>query len=131
VQHVRDAMSTTVLTVGPEHTLRQVAERMAERNVGSAVVLDPEASGPGIITERDVLRAVAAGEDPATTLVDRHHVDEVTVASPDTTIVDAAHVMLRGGFRHLVVIDDRHEIAGVLSMRDVVRVWAQEHGPSL
>ncbi len=123
---VRDAMSSSVVTVGPEHTLRHVAQVMAERNVGSAVVLDPDSMAPGIITERDVLRAVAAGEDPETTRVDEHHVDEVTVASPDSTIEDAAATMLRGGFRHLIVVDNEHQIAGVLSMRDVVRVWTQE-----
>src|SRR6266496_2312359 len=51
--HVRDGMSTVVLTVGPGHTLRQAATLMAERKVGAAVVVDPEAAGPGIITERD------------------------------------------------------------------------------
>src|SRR3954452_190402 len=64
--HVRDGMSTMVLTVGPGHTLRQAACHMAERGVGAAVVVDPEAAGPGIITERDLLEAIGAGQDPDT-----------------------------------------------------------------
>ena len=62
--HVREGMSTLVLTVGPGHTLRQAAAQMAERNVGAAVVLDPDAMGPGIITERDILLSLGRGEDP-------------------------------------------------------------------
>src|SRR5204862_6593024 len=63
---VRDGMSRLVLTVGPGHTLRDAARLMRERGIGSAVVLDPEQPGPGILTERDVLTSVGAGEDPDT-----------------------------------------------------------------
>src|SRR4051812_43780879 len=62
--HVRDGMSSMVLTVGPGHTLRHVAKLMSDRRVGAAVVLDPDGSGPAIITERDVLEAVGTGQDP-------------------------------------------------------------------
>ena len=61
---VSEGMSEVVLTVGPGHTLREAAEAMWGRRVGAAVVLDPEAPGPGVITERDILRSIAAGEDP-------------------------------------------------------------------
>ena len=60
---VRDAMSKMVLTIGPGHTLRQAAEQMAKRNVGAAVVLDPDGAGHGILTERDILHSVAQGQD--------------------------------------------------------------------
>ena len=56
--HVRDGMSTMVLTVGPGHTLRQAANAMAQRGVGAAVVLDPEMPGLGILTERDILHSI-------------------------------------------------------------------------
>lgn len=127
---VRDGMTPAVLTVGPGHTLAQVAQRMAERNVGSAIVLDPDGAGPGILTERDILRAVADGVDTSRTLVDAHHDDEITIAHPDWDLHRAAATMLRGGFRHLVVCEN-DEVVGVLSMRDVVRLWATERGPSL
>ena len=61
---VRDGMSSVVLTVGPGHTLHEAARLMAERNVGAAIVVDPDSPGPGILTERDILRSVAAGENP-------------------------------------------------------------------
>ena len=62
--HVRDGMTTLVLTVGPGHTLREAARLMAQRGVGAAVVLDPDAPGPVILTERDILVSIGAGEDP-------------------------------------------------------------------
>ena len=61
---VRDGMSTLVLTIGPAHTLREAARLMSSRRVGAAVVIDPEHSGVGILTERDILDSLAAGQDP-------------------------------------------------------------------
>lgn len=127
--HVRDAMATTLLTVGPGHTLRQAAERMTERNVGSAIVLDPDGEGPGIITERDVLRAIGAGEDPDTTEVAGHAANNLTVAAPTMTLDEAAKTMVRGGFRHLIVVDGS-EVVGIVSMRDVVRTWVGREASS-
>ena len=119
--HVRDAMSTTVLTIGPAHTLRQAARLMAERKVGAAVVLDPEADGPGILTERDVLEAVAQAQDPDTEVCGDHLTPDAVTATPDWDLGRAAQAMLTGGFRHLVVCDGP-EVVGVLSVRDIVRV---------
>ncbi len=77
---VRDGMSEVVLTVGPGHTLREAAALMADRRVGAAVVLDPDAPGPGVITERDLLRSVGAGQDPDTELVSEHLTSQLTFA---------------------------------------------------
>jgi CBS domain-containing protein len=115
-------MSELVLTVGPGHTLRDVASQMSERQVGAAVVNDPDAPGPGIITERDILHAVARGQDPDTELVGAHQTSKLVLAAPDWSLEQAATEMVRGRFRHLVVIDNG-EIAGVLSVRDIVRCW--------
>ncbi len=120
---VRDAMSEVVLTVGPGHTLRAAARLMAERSVGAAVVLDPEMPGAGILTERDVLRSVAAGEDPDAERVADHLTQEVVFAAPDWSLEEAADAMVRGGFRHLVVCAGG-EITGIVSVRDIVRQWA-------
>jgi len=122
---VRDGMSDTVLTIGPRHTLRDAAEAMCRRNVGAAVVLDPEAQGPGVITERDILRAVGSGEDPERELVADHLTPNLTFASPDWSLEQAAAAMVRGRFRHLVVVDGG-ELAGILSMRDIVRCWTED-----
>ena len=123
---VRDAMSKAVLTVGPEHTLRQAAQLMTARRVGSAIVVDPEGAGIGIITERDVLYAIGAGLDPDVERTAAHVTMDVVYAGPDWTIADAAAAMVRGGFRHLVVLDG-DEVLGVISVRDVLRVWSEQH----
>jgi CBS domain-containing protein len=120
---VRDAMSTTILTVGPDHTLREAARRMAGRGVGAAVVHDPDGQGTGILTERDVLRAVGAGLDPDRERVGGHLTAELVYATPDWTLAQAAEAMSRGGFRHLVVLDGP-EVAGIVSVRDLMKAWS-------
>ena len=126
---VRDGMSDTVLTVGPGHSLRDASRQMADRNVGAAIVLDPEEPAPGIITERDVLLSVGAGEDPDSERVSDHLSANLTFAAPDWSLERAAEAMVRGGFRHLVVVAEG-EIIGVLSMRDIVRCWVTEGATS-
>ncbi len=119
---VRDGMSSVILTLGPAHTLREAAARMDERGVGAAVVVDPDAPGLGILTERDVLRAVGRGEDTDVELVADHLTSDVVFAEPGWSLEQAAEAMVRGGFRHLIVTDDG-AMVGVLSVRDIVRVW--------
>ncbi|MFF0470464.1 cyclic nucleotide-binding/CBS domain-containing protein [Micromonospora zamorensis] len=122
---VRDAMSSQVLVVGPEHTLRQAARMMSARGVGSAVVIDPDSEGVGIMTERDVLKAIGAGLDCDVERTGAHLTWDVVYAGPEWTVAEAAAAMARGGFRHLVVLDGR-EVAGVISVRDIMRVWAED-----
>ena len=122
---VSDAMSTQVLTIGPTHTLREAAARMSARKVGAAVVLDGDQDQPGILTERDILDAIAAGHDVDEEKVHDHLTSDIVVAAPDWPLGKAASTMVSGGFRHLVV-SDGHEVVGVLSVRDIVRVSAVE-----
>jgi CBS domain-containing protein len=122
---VRDGMSDVVLTIGPGHTLRAAARLMAERKVGAAVVIDPEGAGPGILTERDILESVAKGQDPDTECASDHLTADTVVAAPSWSLEEAAVAMIRGGFRHLVVVDGG-DIAGVVSMRDIVRCWTED-----
>jgi CBS domain-containing protein len=98
---------------------------MADRGVGAAVVLDPDAMGPGIITERDVLISIAKGQDPDEERVADHLTAELVFAAPDWSLEQAAVAMVRGGFRHLIVIDGG-ETAGILSVRDIVRCWTDD-----
>jgi CBS domain-containing protein len=121
---VREGMTEAVVSVGPEHTLREAARQMARRGVGAAIVVDPEQPGPGIITERDVLWALGQGQDPDEQLVGDHLSSKLTFASPDWSLEQAAESMIRGNFRHLIVVDGG-ETVGVLSMRDIVRCWTQ------
>jgi len=119
---VREGMTATVLTVGPGHTLRAVARLMSDRGVGAAVVIDPEGHGPGIITARDILQSLARGQDPDVEPVADHLTRDVVFAAPDWSLEEAAVAMVNGGFRHLIVLE-RGETAGILSVRDVVRCW--------
>jgi CBS domain-containing protein len=119
---VSEGMSTVVLTVGPQHTLRDAARAMAERKVGAAIVLDPDQPGLGIVTERDILDSIGAGQSPDTEVVADHLSSNLTFAEPSWSLERAAEAMVRGGFRHLVVMDGG-DTAGVLSMRDIVRCW--------
>ena len=122
--NVRDGMTKLVLTIGPAHTLREAARLMSKRQVGAAVIIDPEHASVGILTERDVLDSIAAGQDPDRETVADHRTPDIVVASPDWTLEQAAGAMVRGGFRHLVVVQGQ-DVAGLLSMRDIVRCWAE------
>ena len=120
---VRDVMTPAVLSVGPAHTLRQVAALMASRQVGAAVVLDPDADGPGILTERDVLEAVAGGQDLDREAAADHLTPDAVSGEPEWDLDKAAAAMVAGGFRHLVICEGP-QVVGVLSVRDIVRVWS-------
>jgi CBS domain-containing protein len=126
---VRNGMSSVVLTVGPHHTLREAARAMSEREVGAAIVVDPDSPGPGIFTERDLLDSLGRGQDPDTERVNDHLSSGLTFAAPDWSLEHAAEEMVRGGFRHLIVVDGG-ELAGIVSMRDIVRCWVTEGATS-
>lgn len=126
---VRDAMSTVALTIGPAHTLRQAAALMSARRVGAALVLDPDAGGIGILTERDILNSVALGQDPDTERTHAHTTNDVVFAAPAWTLEEAASAMAHGGFRHLVVLEGE-EAVGIVSVRDIIRCWAPLRQPA-
>jgi signal-transduction protein with cAMP-binding, CBS, and nucleotidyltransferase domain len=126
---VRDGMSEVVLTVGPSHTLREAAEMMVEKGTGAALVSDVETPVSRIVTERDVLHSVGRGEDPDVEVVGDHMSDCVITAAPDWSLERAAAEMSRRGIRHLVVVEDA-DLVGVLSIRDIVRVWTSEGATS-
>ena len=126
---VEDGMSALVLTIGPAHTLREAARMMAARQVGAAVVVNPDHAGVGILTERDILKSVGAGESPDTEVAGDHCTQDVVFAARDWTMQGAATAMIRGGFRHLVVVEG-HEVVGLLSMRDIVRCWSAAQVPA-
>jgi len=122
---VHEGMSPTVLSVGPGHTLRAAASLMSERHVGAAVVNDPDGHGPGILTERDILLSVGAGQDPDVELVGGHLTRDVVFASPEWSLEEAASAMVRGSFRHLIVVEGGATV-GILSVRDIVRCWTDD-----
>jgi CBS domain-containing protein len=126
---VADGMSERVLTIGPAHTLREAARMMAARKVGAAVVVNPDHDGVGILTERDILNSVAAGESPDTEMAAAHCTQDLVFAAREWTLEEAAVAMVHGGFRHLVVVDGQG-VVGLLSMRDIVRAWTAVQLPA-
>ncbi len=126
---VREGMSKLVLTVGPGHTLREAARLMTEKSVGAAVVIDEDYPGPRIISERDILNSLGRGEDPDREKVGDHMSDTLICAAPDWSLERAAMEMSKRHVRHLVVVESA-ELVGVLSMRDIVRVWTSEGATS-
>lgn len=112
-----------LLLVEPAHSLAAAARRMQGRNVGAALV---EASdGTGIITERDVLRAVSEGVDLSATTVGDYMTSAPVVAAANCNIMEAARMMSRGGFRHLIVTEEGAAV-GMLSMRDLLAALVEE-----
>jgi signal-transduction protein with cAMP-binding, CBS, and nucleotidyltransferase domain len=126
---VRDGMSEVVLTVGPAHTLREAAERMTENGIGAALVVDDETPVPSIVTERDILTSLGKGENPDGERVCDHMSEGVVAAEPDWSLERAASEMSKRGIRHLVVFEGG-DVAGILSIRDIVRVWTSDGATS-
>ena len=126
---VRDGMSEVVLSVGPSHTIREAAGMMVEKKTGAALVIDDESPAARIITERDVLLSIGRGENPDTEKVGDHMSESVIAAAPDWSLERAAAEMSRRSIRHLVVYYGA-DLVGVLSMRDIVRVWTSEGATS-
>jgi CBS domain-containing protein len=123
---VANHMTRDLLTLAADAKLGDAAKRMAERGVGAVVVLDGERLA-GILTERDILKAVATGFEPDSQISDWMTRHPETIESDDTTD-HAAALMIHGGFRHLPVVD-AGEIKGILSIRDLMRVALEDRSP--
>jgi signal-transduction protein with cAMP-binding, CBS, and nucleotidyltransferase domain len=126
---VREGMSRVVLTVGPSHTLREAARKMVEKGVGAAIVIDELQPGPRMISERDILQSLGRDQDPDSERVGDHMSDTVIAAAPEWSLERAALEMSRRHIRHLVVVE-HGELIGVVSMRDIMRVWASDGATS-
>jgi CBS domain-containing protein len=122
----RDHMSRDLLSVSPGDSLSEVAQRMVDRDVGAVLVMDGSDLS-GILTERDVLRAVAAGIEDNTVVSDWMTRDPETMA-PDDTTQHAAVLMIHGGFRHLPLMEG-NDVVGMLSIRDLMRVVLDNAAP--
>ena len=119
---VRDAMTENVFTITPGLSLREAVVFMTDHNVGAAVIVDPEEPGPGIVTERDLVRSLGAGEDPDSETIGNHLTSRATFADSEWSLEEAADTMAKGGFRHLLVVHEG-ELVGIISMRDIIEVW--------
>ena len=122
----RNHMSRDLLTVGAGDALKEVAQRMVDRDVGAVLVMEGK-DLVGILTERDVLRAVAAGVQDETVVSD-HMTRDPDTMSPDDTTQHAAVLMIHGGFRHMPLVEG-DEVVGMLSIRDLMRVVLDNAAP--
>ena len=123
---VREHMSRGLLSVAPDETITQVAQRMVERNLGAVLVVDGDRL-VGIMTERDLMRAVARGVHADAMVAEYMSRDPETIEPGDTT-EHAAVLMIHGGFRHLPVVEGA-DVVGILSIRDLVRVTLEDAAP--
>ena len=114
---LRDLMSTRVALTSPDTSVAEAAVSMVKANIGSAVVMQGRFLA-GIITERDVLRSAASGEDLRVARVSDWMTPDPQSVSPDTSVEEAADIMLKHGFRHLPVVEGR-TVCGVVSLRDL------------
>jgi CBS domain-containing protein len=121
-------MTGDVLTMTPGRSLRDAAKFMSVHSVGAVVIMDPEQPGPGIFTERDLVRSIGRGEDPEAEHVAEHLTAHAAFADCEWDLEEAADTMAKGGFRHLVVVD-HGELVGIISMRDIMRVWRPSARP--
>ena len=122
----RDHMSRDLLTVDASMPLADVAAQMVERSVGAVLVLDGERLS-GILTERDVLRAVARGIRDESLVRDHMTTDPDTI-EPGETTEHAATLMMHGGFRHLPVTE-AGSVVGIVSIRDLMRIALEDSAP--
>ena len=119
----------TVISVDPATSILEVARIITARRIGAVLVLNPDGSVAGIVSERDVVKALAAH---AGKVVDMRADDLMTrnviTATPMTTVDEAMEIMDAGYFRHLPVIEDG-KLAGIISIRDLVkyRIMLHEH----
>jgi CBS domain-containing protein len=114
---VRELMNTRVVTTTPDATVAAAAAAMVAASVGSAVVMQGSFLA-GIVTERDVLRAAASGEDLQRSVVSDWMTADPQAAGPEASAEDAAQIMLLNGFRHLPVVEGR-AVCGVVTLRDL------------
>ena len=120
---VRELMTSDVLSVDPADTIGETAQKMVERGVSSAVVSD-YGTLIGIVTERDLTRAVAGRVHSSEARVREWMTADPLTLAPDATPADAAKIMLDNGFRHIPIVEDERTV-GIVSIRDVVR-WTTE-----
>ena len=124
---VRDVMTTRVVLTSPDDPVADAAAAMVRQKVGSALIMQGRFLA-GILTERDVLRAAASGNDLTHSPVSAWMTKDPEQASPDATVEDALQLMLLHGFRHLPVFEDR-EVRGVVSLRDLAAARISRPAP--
>lgn len=124
-QRLREVMTTDPVTMAKTATLRDAAEVMRDRNIGDVVVLEPDGSVCGIVTDRDiVVKGIAGGADPATTPLDHVRSQDLVTMGPDDAVAEAVETMKQHAIRRLPIVDNGH-LVGIVSLGDL----AEERDP--
>ena len=122
VRHILGDKGGTIISIGPEACLAEAARLLAERRIGALVVRDKSGALAGILSERDLVRAMASGGAAALDqTVDRYLTREVVTCRLTDTTEMLMETMTRGRFRHLPVLDDHGLLCGLVSIGDVVK----------
>ena len=117
---VREVMTSDVVTIDPDSSVLDAAKLMAAKNVGALPVIDGDGRLVGMLSERDIVRRVVALEkDPARTPVRDAMTPQPVAAKPDYTLADAVRIMLQLNIRHLPVVDDKGNLVGIISVKDI------------
>jgi CBS domain-containing protein len=119
---VRLFVSDELICIEPDATLLQIAQRLADEGIGALLVSEGD-HVRGIISERDVVRAVASGRDLDSATAGELGSHGVVTCTPDTTVQEAAQLMMEHYVRHLLV-EDRHGPIGMVSARDLLGAYA-------
>ena len=122
--HVSDIMTPAAVTDSPDDSIADASSKMRSQQTGSLLVMEG-GSLVGIFTERDVLRAVAEGQDPKSTSLRDVMTKDVVTIEPETTLKDAARIMFDHWFRHLPVATSSGEVVGIISLRDLLTIVAE------
>lgn len=120
--YVREAMSQNLVFLRRADRLSEAAPRMVAQRTAAVVEPPKPKAPPGLLTDRDVLKAVAEARDPEAERAGDHLSARMTFSAPDWSLTQAGQAMVKGGFPHVVVVD-AHGADGVISMNDVVRRW--------
>jgi CBS domain-containing protein len=121
---VADALRERVVAITTDQTLEEAARTMLDRGVTALAVIDVDSRDPGIITERDLGRAMASDADPRKQVVRDFVTADVIAATCDWTLERAARTMTTGHIRHLMVVEG-HKVIGILSMTEIVSAWVR------
>jgi CBS domain-containing protein len=122
--NLSDLMTPAAVTDSPEDTLAEASAKMRHEQTGSLLIMDGDRL-VGIVTERDVLRVVADGQDPKSVSLRDAMTTEVVTIRPDTKIKEAAEIMFQKWFRHLPVVTDDGKVVGIISLRDLLSLVAE------
>lgn len=126
VTHILESKGSGVVTTAPHRTMGEVVAVLADKRIGAVVVVSGDGGVLGILSERDVIRALAAsGQSMLHDAVSKHMTEKVVTAGPDMTIEDAMGRMTLGRFRHLPVVDGQ-KLVGMISIGDVVKHRLQD-----